>query len=349
MMIPPHFRADAYDYEIPKELVAQRPSERREDSRLLVVPRTGSCEHRVFRELPNLLRSGDLLVANDARVLRARFYPKRRRGGAAQVLLLHPAAETGCWEAMTRPGRRVRPGDRLTLDREVGIEVVARAPDGNRIVRFYGIEADEAMEKYGIVPLPPYVRQPPPDADERYQTVYARCEGSVAAPTAGLHFSNDLLDELRQKGIGWATITLHVGAGTFRPVRTDDIRQHHMHSEDYEVPTETAVAISRVRAAGGCVVAIGSTTLRALEDSARRSPEGAVDPGRRQTDLFIHPPFDFTAVDALITNFHLPRTTLLMLVCAFGGTERVLHAYREAVEQRYRFYSFGDAMLLTRD
>jgi S-adenosylmethionine:tRNA ribosyltransferase-isomerase len=342
------FATATYTYDLPPELIAQAPAPMREHARLLWLPSSGQNRHVRFSNLPTLLRPGDLLVANDTRVLRARFFPKRRRGGAAQILLLHPAREPGTWIAMARPGKRVRPGDRLTLGPNEGIEIVDWAPGGNRVVRFYGLDADAAMERYGVVPLPPYVRTPPPDAAERYQTVYATCEGSVAAPTAGLHFTTELIEGVRAQGVSWHTITLDVGAGTFRPVAAADIRKHLMHEERYEIPASTAEAIALTRSAAGRVIAVGTTTLRALEDAARTSADGVIHAGSRWTSLFIHPPMQVTTIDALITNFHLPRSTLLMLVCAFAGTHAVLNAYKEAVEQRYRFYSFGDAMFVER-
>jgi S-adenosylmethionine:tRNA ribosyltransferase-isomerase len=247
---------------------------------------------------------------------------------------------------MVRPGKRVRKGDRLALDDVCGIEIVDWADEGNRIVRFFGIEADAAMAAFGEMPLPPYIDRPPPDADERYQTVYSKRAGSVAAPTAGLHFTPELLEALEARGIGWTTITLHVGPGTFRPVKTDDVRDHRMHAEQYEISDETARAIRAAREAGGRIVAVGTTSLRALEASAHET--GDVTAGARSTSIFIHPPFRFRAADALITNFHLPKSTLLMLVAAFAGRERVLAAYEEAIAREYRFYSFGDAMFLER-
>lgn len=343
---PAEFRTDAFDYELPEALIAQRPADRRDASRLLVLPRRGPIEHKRFSDLPNLLSAGDLLVANDAKVLRARFRPKRREGGRAEVLLLHPATRAECWEAMARPGKRVRKGDRLALDSECGIEIVDWAEGGNRVVRFYGLSADEAMERFGETPLPPYIHAPPADADERYQTVYAAKEGSVAAPTAGLHFTDRAIAELRERGIGWTTLTLHVGAGTFRPVKADDVREHHMHVERYEIPVAAARAIEETRAAGKRVIAVGTTVLRALEASAR--DDGSIEPGARGTSIFIHPPYAFRTADVLLTNFHLPRSTLLMLVSAFAGRERVLFAYADAIAKGYRFYSFGDAMFIER-
>jgi S-adenosylmethionine:tRNA ribosyltransferase-isomerase len=344
--IPVEDRTSSFDYALPRELIAQRPAQRRDESRLLVLPAAGAALHLTFKDLPQLLRSKDLLVANDARVLRARFRPRRREGGKAEVLLLHPTAESGCWEAMARPGKRVRKGDRLALDGARGIEILDWAPGGNRIIRCYGIDADEAMTLFGEMPLPPYIDTPPPDADERYQTVYAARDGSVASPTAGLHFTPELLSALRECGVGWTTVTLNVGAGTFRPVKTEDVRRHHMHAESYEISESAATAIGAARDAGGRVIAVGTTALRALEACAARS--GRVAPDSAWTSIFIHPPYRFRVVDALITNFHLPRSTLLMLVAAFAGRERILGAYEEAVRREYRFYSFGDAMFLER-
>ena len=344
---PAVFRTDAFDYALPEALIAQRPADRRDASRLLVLPRRGAIRHAAFSDLPDLLEPGDLLVANDAKVLRARFRPRRREGGRAEVLLLHPVAQAGCWEAMARPGKRIRKGDRLALDAERGIEIVDWAAGGNRIVRFYGIDAGDAMARFGEMPLPPYIRTPPADADERYQTVYAAAEGSAASPTAGLHFTPESIATMRARGIGWTTLTLHVGAGTFRPVKTDDLRRHVMHAERYEIPSAAVDAIGAARRSGKRVVAVGTTVLRALEASS--SDDGAIAAGAGETSIFIHPPYRFRTAGALLTNFHLPRSTLLMLVSAFAGRERVLAAYAEAVERGYRFYSFGDAMFVERD
>jgi S-adenosylmethionine:tRNA ribosyltransferase-isomerase len=349
-LLEERYRTASYEYELPLELVAQHPTERREESRLLILAGE-HVAHARFRDLPEYVRPGDLFVANDTRVLRARFYPKRRGGGSAQVLLLHPADEhdgtavSATWEALVRPGQRVRVGDRLTLAADAGFEIVGRTELGTRFVRFYGIDPTEAMRTYGQVPLPPYIKTPPADADERYQTVYATEEGSVAAPTAGLHFTPEIIEALRRCGAQWTTLTLDVGAGTFRPVRTADIREHPMHAERYTIGEATAAAITRTKQAGGRVVAVGTTTLRALEDAALHGG-GSVGAGSRWTKLFVYPGFRFQIVDALLTNFHLPRSTLLMLVCAFAGTERLLAAYGQAVHERYRFYSFGDAMLV---
>jgi S-adenosylmethionine:tRNA ribosyltransferase-isomerase len=340
------FRTDRYDYQLPPSLIAQRPSSRRDESRLLVVG--DEIAHRHFSDLVEFVKPGDLFVVNDTRVLRARFRPQRRGGGKAEVLLLHPVESEGdgVWEALVRPGQRVRVGDHLSLSPEHGIEIVDRTQTGTRLVRFQGLDASAAMASYGLVPLPPYITSAPPDAGERYQTVYAARDGSVAAPTAGLHFTPELIAALKARGAGWATLTLDVGAGTFRPVKTADIREHPMHAERYAISEETAAAIARAKAAGGRVIAVGTTSVRSLEDAALHSPDGTVAAGSRWTELFIYPGFEFRVVDALITNFHLPRSTLLMLVCAFAGTERILRAYAAAVREGYRFYSFGDAMFI---
>jgi S-adenosylmethionine:tRNA ribosyltransferase-isomerase len=345
---PDPYATATYEYDLPAELIAQRPADTRDESRLLVVTSSGALRHLHFSGLPTLLEAGDLLIANDTRVLRARFFVQRKKGGAAQVLLLHPLDREGNWLAMARPGKRVRPGDHLRLDDQVGIEIVDYAAGGNRIVRFYGTDAESAMRRFGVVPLPPYIRDIPWDAAERYQTVYATQPGSVAAPTAGLHFTQRLICELQERGVGWATVTLDVGAGTFRPVKVADVRQHYMHAERYTISEQTAQAVAQARVAGKRVIAIGTTTLRALEDARKNSSDGQVHHCVRWTSLFLHPPAAIEAADALITNFHLPRSTLLMLVCAFAGTRNVLGAYEEAVRLKYRFYSFGDAMFLER-
>ncbi|MDQ2816876.1 MAG: tRNA preQ1(34) S-adenosylmethionine ribosyltransferase-isomerase QueA [Candidatus Eremiobacteraeota bacterium] len=331
----------SYSYSLPQELIAQRPTERRDESRLLVLPRNGALSHHTFAQLPDLLRPGDLLVANDTKVIRARFAAKRRGGGAAEILLLRPLAQDGCWQALVRPGARIRVGDRLWFDGNTGVEIVDRAQGGLRVVRFVGMDAWAAMKCFGRVPLPPYIHDFPPDGETRYQTVYASRDGSAAAPTAGLHFTQRTLGDLERKGIEWTTITLHVGVGTFRPVQAAEVCGHVMHAERYELSAAAAEAIARAQTRGGRVVAVGTTTLRALEDSGGR-------PAARSTDLFIHPPQRVKMIDALITNFHLPRSTLLMLVCALAGTQRVLNAYAQAVSAGYRFFSFGDAMLVER-
>jgi S-adenosylmethionine:tRNA ribosyltransferase-isomerase len=342
----PDYRVDSYEYALPNELIAQRPTAVRTASRLLVLPAAGTLTHRTFADLAEMLRPGDLLVANDTRVLRARIRAKRAKGGAAEVLLLGPDSVPGRWEALVRPGRRIRPGDALALDGGASIHIEERTPDGGRIVRFEGVTAEDAMERFGSMPLPPYITEAPSDVDERYQTVYARIPGSAAAPTAGLHFTPELIERLQNLGVAWKTLTLDVGTATFRPVSADDVREHRMHHERFAIPPGTAAAVTAAKREGRRVIAVGTTALRALEAAA--DDGGAIAAGADATDLFIYHPYRFRIVDALITNFHLPRSTLLMLVCAFAGRERAIDAYKEAVRLGYRFFSFGDAMFVER-
>jgi S-adenosylmethionine:tRNA ribosyltransferase-isomerase len=313
-----------------------------------VLPRAaGPVAHRLFRDLPELLRAGDLLVVNRSRVRPARLLGTRAGGGAAEVLLVRPLGDEA-WEALVRPGRRLRPGDVVDVGPglRVAIETGPVGREGRRRVRLLAEgPPDRAVERLGHVPLPPYIRRPDRAEDRaRYQTVYAREEGSVAAPTAGLHFTNDLLLRLEARGIDRAELVLHVGPGTFRPVRVDDVRDHRLEAEPFVVSADTAAAVARARARGGRVVAVGTTAVRALETAA--TEEGTVRAGAGETGLVIVPGFRFRVVDALITNFHLPRSSLLLLVAAFGGRDRVLGAYAEAVREGYRFYSYGDAMLV---
>jgi S-adenosylmethionine:tRNA ribosyltransferase-isomerase len=341
-----------FDYPLPAELIAQHPASPRDSARLLVLHRgDGRLEHRIFRDLPAYLRAGDVLVLNDTRVIPARLRGRRPSGGAVEVVLLRPAegaAGRETWEALGRPGRRLRRGARILFPREggaaLGAEVVGVRPDGIRLVAF---EADrpvlEVARELGTLPLPPYIREPLAHPDD-YQTVYARAEGAVAAPTAGLHFTPSLLDRLRAAGVAIVTVTMHIGLGTFRPVTAEDPRQHRMAAEWYEVTPQEAEAINAARAAGGRIIPVGTSAVRTLETVADAA--GVVHAGSGWSELFIRPGHRFRAVDALVTNFHLPRTTLLMLVSALAGRELILRAYAEAVAQRYRFYSFGDAMLI---
>ena len=337
------------DFALPDELIAQAPVEPRGASRLLLLPRSGGASrHLRFDDLPDLLAPGDLLVLNDSRVIPARLIGRKSSGGRVEVLLVEPAAavppgEPSRWLAMAQASKPIRVGTSIDFD-GLGAEVVRVEGEGFYEVRFDRDEAGlaGALERVGRIPLPPYIRRAPDAGDrERYQTVVAREPGSVAAPTAGLHFTPELLARLASRGVARATVTLHVGPGTFLPVRTSRLEEHRMHSERYEVPEATCRAFDAARRSGGRVVAVGTTAVRTLESAI--TPDGlTAGPGR--TGIFILPGHAFRAVDGLLTNFHLPRSTLLALVCAFGGTERVLPAYREAVSARYRFFSYGDAM-----
>ncbi|MBI4498398.1 MAG: tRNA preQ1(34) S-adenosylmethionine ribosyltransferase-isomerase QueA [Chloroflexi bacterium] len=340
-----------FDYTLPPDRIAQEPLEPRDQARLLVVDRgTGALAHHRFTDLPDLLAPGDLLVANDSRVIPARLYGQQDgRGGPVEVLLLRRDAE-GRWEGLVRPGRRAPVGARLRFgDGDVAPvwgEVVDRTPAGTRWFRF---SEEAALLRLGQVPLPPYIHQTPADP-ERYQTVYARVPGSAAAPTAGLHFTPHLITRLAARGIGMAFVTLHIGLDTFRPVQEHDPTQHPIHREAIVVPEETARRINETRAQGRRVVAVGTTVVRTLEQAARWSVQGPeaplLQPAAGWADLFLLPGSTFRVVDAIITNFHLPRSTLLMLVAAFAGRDLVLRAYQEAIAQEYRFYSFGDCCLL---
>jgi S-adenosylmethionine:tRNA ribosyltransferase-isomerase len=344
------FRLASYDYALPPELVAQEPLAERDASRLLVLDRaTGSVDHRRFAELPDLLRPGDLLVTNRSRVFPARLLGQRPGGGPAEILLVRERGD-GLWEGMLRPGRRLRPGMVVAIadDFRVRVETVpTRAENLLRTVRLISDELppQAAIERYGHPPLPPYIRRLDRPADrERYQTVYAREPGSVAAPTAGLHFTPALLSRLDARGIERAEVVLHVGPGTFRPVEVDDVREHRVDSERYVVPPEAAAAVDRARAEGRRVLAVGTTATRVLETAT--SADGRLRAGEGETALVIVPGHRFRAVSGLVTNFHLPGSSLLLLVCALAGRERVLAAYQQAVRERYRFYSYGDAMLI---
>ncbi len=334
-----------FDYELPEDRIAQHPVSPRDAARLLVLDRrTGAVEHRVFRDLPEFLSPGDVLVLNDTRVVPARLRGTREGTGGGVELLLLRAGQDGSWRVLVR-ARRVRPGMRVRLaGGHLRAEILERAQDGTWRIALEGdVPVEEAIRRWGELPLPPYIRTPPPDP-EAYQAVYARHEGAVAAPTAGLHFTPALLERLHQRGIPHVFVTLHVGPGTFRPITSDDPTQHRMEAEPYEIPPETAHAIRRVRDRGGRVVAVGTTVVRTLEAAA--DPAGIVPAARGWTDLYIYPGYRFRGVDALITNFHLPRSTPLVLVSAFAGREQILAAYREALTQGYRFGSFGDAMLI---
>lgn len=340
-------KASDFDYYLPEELIAQTPLERRDASRLLVYDRgRDSIEHRVFADVVEYLRPGDVLVVNDTRVIPARILGVRPETGGKMEFLLLKRTDGDCWEALAKPARRARPGTVFVFgEGHLKAEVVAEGEEGMRTIRLLcdGV-LEEALDAAGAMPLPPYIHERLSDP-ERYQTVYARERGSAAAPTAGLHFTPELLQKLADRGIPTVPVLLHVGLGTFRPVAADDVSQHKMHSEYYEISPESAARINAARAAGGRIVAVGTTSARTLETAT--GEDGIVQAGSGWTDIFITPGYRFKAVDALITNFHLPRSTLLMMISAFAGSrERVLRVYETAVEQRYRFFSFGDAMLL---
>jgi S-adenosylmethionine:tRNA ribosyltransferase-isomerase len=379
-------RTADFAYDLPPELIAQEPLPERASSRLLLVIRAdrripshterrsnertdGAVRRRVsgtfrqhavpgdkspvagsvlvdslFSQLPSLIPPGDLLVLNTTKVRHARLLGTRSSGAPAEVLLIHPEPDE-TWVALGKPGSALQPGKRIALGPEIWVETVEVLEDGNRRVRFVGASAAEAITRFGLIPLPPYITRSPTDVDaRRYQTVYARREGSVAAPTAGLHFTSELLDALSAKGVVISGLDLEVGPGTFKPVETDDPSEHRMHPERYEITPRLAALVEMVREQGGRIWAVGTTVVRALESAA--DSEGRVRAGVGETSLMIRPGYHFRVVDRLLTNFHLPRSTLLMLVSAFGGHELVMAAYQHAVTHRYRFYSYGDAMLI---
>ncbi|HIW57598.1 MAG TPA: tRNA preQ1(34) S-adenosylmethionine ribosyltransferase-isomerase QueA [Firmicutes bacterium] len=334
-------------YELPQELIAQTPLKDRTASRLLVLDRkSGEIEHRRFRDITEYLRPGDCLVMNNTRVIPARLYGvKEDTGGKIEFLLLK-RIDLDTWEIILKPGKRGRKGARFVFgDGALRAEITDVKPDGNRIVRFeYEGVWEELLDKLGEMPLPPYIKEKLTDK-ERYQTVYSKIEGSAAAPTAGLHFTEELLEKIKDMGVNTAYLTLHVGLGTFRPVSVENVEEHVMHSEYYEINEETAELINRTRENGGRIVAVGTTSVRTLETAADGAGRLKAESGN--TDIFIYPGYKFKAVDALITNFHLPESTLLMLISAFAGKDKVFKAYEEAVKEKYRFFSFGDAMFIS--
>ena len=332
-------------YDLPQELIAQTPLEKRDNSRLMVMDRvTGQISHRHFYDLPEYLRPGDCLVMNDSRVLPARLLGHRPTGGAVEILLLRDLGNKK-WECLCKPGRKMQVGSRVTFgDGELEAAVTEVREDGNRIVEFsYEGIFLEVLERLGKMPLPPYITAELKD-QERYQTVYSREVGSAAAPTAGLHFTKELLEKIRDMGVDEAYVTLHVGLGTFRPVKTQEVLEHHMHSELCMINEETARKLNETRARGGRIICVGTTSCRTLESLVNE--DGSFSAKSRWTDIFIYPGYTFKAMDGLITNFHLPESTLVMLVSAFSSRENILSAYREAVREKYRFFSFGDAMVI---
>ena len=332
-------------YDLPEELIAQTPLQKRDASRLMVLDReTGAVTHRHFYDIADYLKPGDCLVMNDSRVLPARLLGHRPTGGAVEVLLLRDLGNKR-WECLCKPGRKMQVGNEVIFGNgELTATVAEVQEDGNRVVEFHyeGIFL-EVLERLGKMPLPPYIKEELQD-QERYQTVYSREVGSAAAPTAGLHFTQELLDKIRAKGVKTAFVTLHVGLGTFRPVKAEEITDHHMHSELCMISQETADMLNETRRNGGRIICVGTTSCRTLESLV--NPDGTFSAGSKWTEIFIYPGYTFRAMDGLITNFHLPESTLVMLVSAFAGREHVLDAYKEAVAQRYRFFSFGDAMCI---
>ena len=337
-------KSDFY-FDLPEELIAQTPLEQRDHSRLLHLNKTtGEIEHMHFYQLPDLLREGDCLVLNNSRVLPARLIGSRLTGGSVELVLLRDLGD-GCWECLSRPGRKTKPGTELTFGNgELTATVESVAEGGNRIVRFHyeGIFL-EVLERLGKMPLPPYIKAELEDA-ERYQTVYSKELGSAAAPTAGLHFTPELLEEIASRGVKICYVTLHVGLGTFRPVKEDEIENHEMHSEFCIIPEETAQTVTETKRNGGRIVCVGTTSCRTVESFAY--DDGSLPAASGWTDIFIYPGYKFKCLDALVTNFHLPESTLIMLVSALAGREHVLNAYKTAVEEKYRFFSFGDAMFI---
>ena len=333
-------------YDLPEELIAQDPLEDRSSSRLLVLDKkTGKTEHHVFREITNYLNPGDCLVLNDTKVIPARLIGvKEETGAKIEVLLLKRGADD-VWETLVKPGKKARPGARISFGDGLLVgEVMEVVEEGNRLIKFdFDGIFEEILDQLGQMPLPPYITHKLKDKN-RYQTVYAKNEGSAAAPTAGLHFTKELLEQVKAKGVNIAHVTLHVGLGTFRPVKVDDVEQHHMHSEFYIVEEDQAKLINDTRKNGGRVIAVGTTSCRTLESAT--GADGVLKSGSGWTEIFIYPGYKFKMIDGLITNFHLPESTLVMLVSALAGKENILHAYEVAVQEKYRFFSFGDAMLI---
>ena len=339
-------RVNDYDFELPEHLIAQEPVVRRDESRMLVIHRDGGViEHRQFRDIVEFIPAGDALAVNTTKVIRARLLGTRPSGAPAEVLLLKALGDD-VWEAMVQPGAKLQRGKMVSITDDFRIEMLDATERGTKFVRLHtSLPAHEAIERHGHMPLPPYMTRADTATDaQRYQTVYALQAGSVAAPTAGLHFTDDVLTALATKGVHRADVLLHVGAGTFRPVSVDDPREHVMHEEWYQVTPQAAALLTGVKARNCAVWAVGTTSMRTLESAARA--DGTIPGGEGTTDIFIYPPYRFRLVDHLLTNFHLPKSTLVMLVAAFAGYELTMRAYREAIAQQYRFYSYGDAMLV---
>lgn len=338
-----------FDYDLPVEIIAQHPTDKRDESRLLIIDRkNGSIKHRYFYDVLDYLNSDDCLIMNNSKVIPARLFGIKEKTGARVEFLLIKRIKNNIWETMVRPGKRLHKGDKVffTKDGSMSAEVLENGEGGTRIISFqYDGDFLDLLNQIGNVPLPPYIERESDDEDKiRYQTVYCKNEGSVAAPTAGLHFTDELIQKITQKGIKIAYVTLHVGIGTFRPVKCDKIEEHKMHFEEYEIDEINANIINETKKAGGRIISVGTTSTRTVESAASR--QGFVQAGRGNTDIFIYPGYKFKVIDSLITNFHLPKSTLLMLVSALYNREKIIQIYNEAVEQKYRFFSYGDAMLI---
>ncbi|SNR74591.1 tRNA preQ1(34) S-adenosylmethionine ribosyltransferase-isomerase QueA [Desulfurobacterium atlanticum] len=341
-------KVSLFDYELPEELIAKEPAEPRDSARLLVLNRkTGEIEHRIFRDIIHYMNKGDVLVINNTKVIPARLIGKFPTGGSAEIFLVRQIKEN-VWEVIGKPGRKLKPGKKVIFDENFYCEIVERKEEGKRIVEFFTTDGEATLNKIykiGKMPLPPYINREETEKDkEEYQTVFAKEEGAVAAPTAGLHFTAELLEKLKEKGVIIKEITLHVGLGTFKPVKVEEVEEHKMHYESYKVPKDTAIEIEKAKKEGRRVIAVGTTVVRTLETCFNE--KGIATSLEGSTNLFIYPGYNFKVIDGLITNFHLPKSTLLMLVSAFAGRERILNAYEEAVKKRYRFFSYGDAMFI---
>lgn len=334
-------------FELPQELIAQDPIENRDCSRMLVLDKkTGEWKHEIFHDILNYLKPGDCLVRNNTKVIPARLYGEREETGGKVEILLLKRRENDVWETLVKPGKKARPGTKLVFGNGLLHATVLKVEEeGNRLIQFsYEGIFEEILDQLGQMPLPPYITHELKDKN-RYQTVYAKYEGSAAAPTAGLHFTNELLEKIEKSGVTIANVTLHVGLGTFRPVKVEDVTKHHMHSEYFEILPEEAEKINQTKKKGGRIICVGTTSCRTIESAADEN--GMVHPGHGNTDIFIYPGYQFKVLDCLITNFHLPESTLLMLVSALAGKDHIMKAYEEAVKERYRFFSFGDAMFIT--
>ncbi|WP_457621653.1 tRNA preQ1(34) S-adenosylmethionine ribosyltransferase-isomerase QueA [Persephonella sp.] len=334
-------RLSDYDYRLPKELIAKYPVEPRDSCRLMVLNRKErTIEHRIFRDIGDYLKEGDLLVLNDTKVIPARLIGRKETGAKIEIFLLKPVTEN-VWEALIKNIKRLKEGQTVIISEDFRIKLLEKLEEGKAVVQLIGEDIKSLIEKYGHIPLPPYIEREDEDKDrDYYQTVFAKKEGAVASPTAGLHFTEELLEKLKEKGIKTAFVTLHVGLGTFRPITVEDITKHKMHEEFYQIPEETLDLIRETKERGRSVIAVGTTVVRTLETYAQTGNKEGF------SDIYIYPPYDFKIIDSMITNFHLPKSTLLLLVSAFAGRDFILEAYREAVEKKYRFFSYGDAMLI---